>query len=917
MSWPLSQDYNEAIQDPRANLSDAELRTGQAATNALGMPRPRSGNFADVYEFHCPTTNNKWALKCFTRPAAGLRERYSEISRALQELRLPFMVDFQYLEQGIRVRKDWYPLLKMRWIEGQLLNEFVRDNLDKPRHLEKLSLIWCRMAKRLREAGIAHGDLQHGNVILVPGSKDTALAVKLIDYDGMFVPALAPNKSGEVGHPNYQHPQRLREGIYNGEVDRFSLLVVATALHALAEGGRALWERYDNGDNLLFKETDLRAPTESALFLHLQSLSAPRARLLLEELRKASKRRLEALPTIDELLPEDKPTASEASAKTRSAVQPKVPPATVDTAGALLDADDFWRSDAPQSSVSQSSRPRGWAWIGMGAVVAALLIGALVLERLTYGEKPGQEMVKSAPPTEVVPPPAVPVPPQPVPPEPKPDLEDEPQTRNGEPKLKPRPSPEPVPPVPPPIQPGPAVAPNPDMKEMPSTKTEVPKNPGDAHREPTSGNSGSKQTETKDPRQRTDLLKLLVPEKHSIRGKWSFRDKVLVSDLTPNSLLQVPIAPPTEYRLHIVAKRVIGTDCLHIGLGNGYDRLMAVIDGWPQTPSRGCSGLDLINGKLALENETTYGRSLFTNGIETEIIVTVEKSTISVTFAGEKIIECNAAPGTATLRPELQQWLNPRALFLGSYSVFEISKFELMTISGSPSRLSANYEHLQLTTADRMDKAKPGAVYKALPRHFKAGTTYVIELFKQEGSNLDPYLRVENSQGMLFASDDDGAGNQNSRIVFAPTKTGDYNVIVTTCDANQYGGCTLMIAKGLEDREVYNGLRKHYQELKEAFELVNPEDFGGVRKPKVTLLRDRMIDLGLFISPDKNPRLDDKNRHFGSTAHQRFVNAHREIMSFLRDRDNSGIKAENAAKLNTALSKLQELGKRIGISVLQ
>src|ERR1022692_1759060 len=118
MSWPISQDYNEAIQDPRASFADPrasfadpELRGGEATTNALGLPMPRSGNFADVYEFNCPATKSKWAIKCFTRQVAGLRERYSEISRTLQEIRLPFAVEFQYLDKGIRVRGDWYPIL--------------------------------------------------------------------------------------------------------------------------------------------------------------------------------------------------------------------------------------------------------------------------------------------------------------------------------------------------------------------------------------------------------------------------------------------------------------------------------------------------------------------------------------------------------------------------------------------------------------------------------------------------------------------------------------------------------------------------------------------------------------------------------------------------------------------------------------
>src|SRR5260370_13656652 len=142
MAWPLSQDYNEAIQDAQASFSDPELRGGEATTNALGMPMPRSGNFADVYEFNCPAAKNKWAIKCFTRHVPGLRERYTEISRALQDIKLPFAVDFDYLVKGIRVRGDWFPILKMRWGEGLLLNEFVSDNLVIPsllRHLRPIS----------------------------------------------------------------------------------------------------------------------------------------------------------------------------------------------------------------------------------------------------------------------------------------------------------------------------------------------------------------------------------------------------------------------------------------------------------------------------------------------------------------------------------------------------------------------------------------------------------------------------------------------------------------------------------------------------------------------------------------------------------------------------------------------------------
>ena len=93
-----------------------------------------------------------------------------------------------------------------------------------------------------------------------------SLALRLIDYDGMYVPALAGTRSGEVGHPAYQHPQRLREGTYNAEVDRFSHLVIYTGDPLPDVGRRELWQRFNNGDNLLFREADFRNPGESEVF---------------------------------------------------------------------------------------------------------------------------------------------------------------------------------------------------------------------------------------------------------------------------------------------------------------------------------------------------------------------------------------------------------------------------------------------------------------------------------------------------------------------------------------------------------------------------------------------------------------------------------------------------------------------------
>src|SRR5262249_22219220 len=134
MPWPLSQDYNEAIQTCAANFADPDLKAGEAVTNSLGLPVPCSGNFADVYAV--TSGAKKWAVKCFTREIPGLQERYVQISSYLKQVNLPFMVDFTFLPQGIRVRGQWYPVLKMQWVEGFQLNCFVKDNLGKPQVLQ-------------------------------------------------------------------------------------------------------------------------------------------------------------------------------------------------------------------------------------------------------------------------------------------------------------------------------------------------------------------------------------------------------------------------------------------------------------------------------------------------------------------------------------------------------------------------------------------------------------------------------------------------------------------------------------------------------------------------------------------------------------------------------------------------------------
>jgi hypothetical protein len=368
----VSQDYNEAVQNPAVAFGDAELRAAVPVTNALGLPVPCSGNFADVYHLRHPS-GSSWAVKCFTRPVADRQERYDAISRHLTRFHLPFTIDFSYLAEGVCVQGQWYPVVKMQWVEGLLLNQFVRENLSRPALLDSLIGLWARMARKLRESGSAHGDLQHGNVLLVPSSRTVGLTLKLIDYDGMFVPALADKPAGEVGHPAYQHPQRLREATYGVEIDRVPLLVIATALRCLAVAGQPLWDRYDNGDNLLFRGADLREPAQSPLFRELWQLSDPLAHVLVARLALACYDPIEEAPNVTALLAEDLLPVLTAEQKERAeALLGNVASTSTSVSGDDLTFDK--RRRRRQRRGMPSGVVIAWAWVAFLTIALAVTL---------------------------------------------------------------------------------------------------------------------------------------------------------------------------------------------------------------------------------------------------------------------------------------------------------------------------------------------------------------------------------------------------------------------------------------------------------------------------------------------------------------------------------------------------------------
>src|SRR5271156_4139661 len=136
MGWPTPQDYNEAMQAPWLNLNDRALKSGKPALDFLGLPRPMTGAFASVYRVECE--GRTYAVKLFLRKVPDQQSRYAELSKSINSKDLFYTVGFQYQHEGVTIRGENYPLLKMDWAEGVNLDAYVADHLAEPGALSVL-----------------------------------------------------------------------------------------------------------------------------------------------------------------------------------------------------------------------------------------------------------------------------------------------------------------------------------------------------------------------------------------------------------------------------------------------------------------------------------------------------------------------------------------------------------------------------------------------------------------------------------------------------------------------------------------------------------------------------------------------------------------------------------------------------------
>ena len=360
MAWPGITDFSEAVQNPRVCFKGADLESGTAAVNRRGMPLVYSGAFACVYQVSAG--GRTYAVRCFTREVKDQQARYNALSEYLAAVFPPSFVQFEYVERGIGVRGSWYPVVRMEWVDGEPLSSYVGDNAHDPDALRRTAAQWRGgPTASLRGLGIAHNDLQHGNVMVQTDGR-----LRLVDYDGMFLPRFRGERSPELGHKNYQHPLRTADD-YDAYVDHFPALVVYLSLLAIA-ADPALWADFNNEDNLIFTSADYADPAASSLFGRLRSSPDTSVALLTERLAECCALPVADVPDLEEVL-RDIPLSAAPSPAPPAPPPSAAPAATASAPQAAPSAPAG--TGAPPAQAQQAPAPPAPGSSGTGARPAA------------------------------------------------------------------------------------------------------------------------------------------------------------------------------------------------------------------------------------------------------------------------------------------------------------------------------------------------------------------------------------------------------------------------------------------------------------------------------------------------------------------------------------------------------------------
>lgn len=291
---PTVPSIRTSVENQSVLVLDEHAKNGIFRRDARGRLIAYVGGFSVVFPYET-VNGEKWAFRCWHSDVNNSQRRYEIISDAIQKAQLDFLCDFEYVEKGINVEGTIFPTTRMRWIDGITIKDYICRNRYSKHLLKALADRFLTMTRALHDLSLAHGDLQHGN-ILVSGDHQ----LYLVDYDSFYCPKLKGEADNVTGLPDYQHPTRISNKSVTEKLDYFSELIIYLSILAIAERP-SLIEKYkvEDADRLLFSKEDFADLKNSQVYKDIFALGKEFQELLdvLEEYLKCS--------SIDELQPFD------------------------------------------------------------------------------------------------------------------------------------------------------------------------------------------------------------------------------------------------------------------------------------------------------------------------------------------------------------------------------------------------------------------------------------------------------------------------------------------------------------------------------------------------------------------------------------------------------------------------------------
>ncbi len=278
-TWPDRSTFQSCAQNPAAHFDDAELRRSSFTPGRMGLPQVWSGGRAMVIKANRPTSGSL-AVRFLMHEDREAGARYDALGRHLSSNPVRSMVDTRWVDGGLRIGPNRFPIITMEWVDGVGLDKYIAERMtsnDPAAELRALAAAWRNSCRALSAAGMSHGDVHAGNT-LVWSTRPGTVDLRLVDYDNAWVPDLH-TPCREAGHPAFQHPDRpaIQQGPY---LDAFPNTLTYLSLIALANDP-GLWQLHhpDTDDVLLFERRDLENPTTDTWTALLDS-SDPQARTL-------------------------------------------------------------------------------------------------------------------------------------------------------------------------------------------------------------------------------------------------------------------------------------------------------------------------------------------------------------------------------------------------------------------------------------------------------------------------------------------------------------------------------------------------------------------------------------------------------------------------------------------------------------